>query len=94
MLIRACIVALAVVQAIAVDESSMGSPRMRDCKTLSLLHRFNFLNNMWRDSEQIDVWAVRYSFDAAHRFWGFGQMTTEQASEVLQKTQVREQHCW
>lgn len=45
---------------------------------------------MWREEERVDIWAVRYSFDAPRtHFWGFDQMSQQQVQTVLSKTQVQ-----
>ena len=46
------------------------------------------MNNWKRYKERLDVWVVRYSSEAAHRYWGFTNFALHDARHVVDLLQV------
>ena len=46
------------------------------------------MNNWMRYKEKLDVWVVRYSTEAAQRYWGFNNFQKPDADRVVDMLKV------
>jgi len=51
--------------------------------------RFNLMNNWRRFAERVDVWVIRFSVEAALRYWGITNFRPAEGERVINATQAR-----
>lgn len=52
------------------------------------LCRFNLMNNWVRYKERVDVWVMRFSSEALHRYWGLTNFQLADARRAIDMVQV------
>jgi len=72
-----------------VGNGPLDEAARRGVGAADIVVRFNLMNNWRRFAERVDVWVIRFSVEAALRYWGITNFRPAEGERVINATQAR-----